>query len=172
MMPKKRVPQKREKWSFGTYEQLEEQWQQLETSKRSNLRPDGIDHVVTSGRLIEELTLLFTVTRDVRFLEARKALSENKLLTSRGAWRKNFDGGRSELAWKSYHDTVVLAVWRAIKSGTSLRMACAETVALTGMPGHSFAAICKDVERLYRSYVAAGVDFGQLEDEFLSQNSW
>jgi hypothetical protein len=171
-MAKKSAHQQREKRSFGTYEELEAQWKQVRTGKKSTLHPDGIDHVVTAGRLIGELTLLFTVTQDIRFYEARKALSENKLLTSRGAWRKKFDGGRSEPAWKGYQDTVVLAVWGSIESGTSLRMACAEAVALTGMPGHSFTATCKNVERLYRSYVKAGVDFGQLEDEFLSQNSY
>lgn len=170
-MPKKSAHQQTQKRSVGTYEELETQWKQVRTGRKSTLHPDGIDHVVTAGRLVGELTLLFTVTQDTRFYDARKALSENKLLTPRGAWRKKFNGGRSEPAWTSYQDTVVLAVWDAVKSGASLRMACAEAVALTGMPGHSFAATCKDVERLYRSYEKEGVDFGQLEAKFLSQNS-
>src|SRR5215212_5056919 len=169
-MPKKNAQQQEEKWSFGTYEELEAQWKQVRTGKTSDLRPEGIDHVVTAGRLMHELTLLYNVTRDVRFYDARKALWQSGLLTSRGAWRKNFGGARAALASKGCHDNVVLAVWARIKDGSSLRMACAESVALSGMAGHSFAAVCKEVERLYRSYVKAGVDFGKLEDEFMSQN--
>jgi hypothetical protein len=170
-MPKK-THQRKEKRPSVTYAELAAQWEETRTGTKSDLRPDSIDHVVTAGRLMNQLVLLYTITRDVRFYDARKALWENRLLTSRGAWRKNFDGDRGALARKGYYDSVVLSVWGSIKDGMSLRMACAETVAATGMAGHSFEAACKDVERLYRSYVKAGVDFGQLEDEFLSQNSY
>jgi hypothetical protein len=169
-MPKK-IHQRKEKRPSGTYAELAAQWEQTRLGNKSDLHPDSVDHVVTAGRLMNELALLYNITRDIRFYDARKALWENRLLTSRGAWRKKFDGDRGEHARKGYHDTVVLSVRDSIKEGISLRMACAETVAVTGIPGHSFEAACKDVERLYRSYVKAGVDFGQLEDEFLSQNS-
>jgi hypothetical protein len=171
-MPRRSTHQRNENRSLSTYEQLEAEWKQTRTSTKSELRPDSIDHVVTAGRLMDELVLLYNLTRDVRFHDARKALWQNELLTSRGAWRKNFDGERAALARKGHYDNVALIVWGRIKSGTSIRRACAESVAVTGIGGHSFEATCKEVERLYRSYVKAGVDFGQLEDEFLSQNSY
>ncbi|MFC1458565.1 hypothetical protein ACETIH_18030 [Microvirga arabica] len=110
-MPKKRSQQQEEKWSFGTYEELEAQWEQVRTGRTSDLHPEGIDRGVTAGRLLDELTLLYDVTRDVRFYDARKALWQSGLLTSRGAWRKNFGGARAALASKGYHDNVVLVVW-------------------------------------------------------------
>jgi hypothetical protein len=121
--------------------------------------------VVTAGRFISELILLYTETRDTRFIEARNALYENGLLDQSG-WRRRFVRSYE----RSYEEYVAVTVWGYVREGSSLRMACAELVWLWSWPGQSFEAACKELERLYRSYQEAGVDFGRLADEIMSDD--
>ena len=126
--------------------------------------------MVTSGRLQEELMLLYTETRDPRFIGALDALRENDLLDGRGSWRPRYISPRFFLGHRSHEAICVLSVWEQMKWFNSLRLACAFLVSHWQLPGQSFEAACKELERLYRSYAKAGVDFGQLADEISSND--
>ena len=160
------------KRKVGRYAEFKAEWKaarEREPAETTLARP-RIDHIVTAGRLLDELVLLYKETRDVRFVEARNAVYQSGLLDRHGSWRRRCISRHLSLSHRSHEAIVVLSVWERMKQGESLRVSCAHLVALWSLPGQSFEAACKEVERLYRSYVRSGVDFGQLADEIKSND--
>jgi hypothetical protein len=130
---------------------LKAKWERDAPRGRSMLRP-LIKHRVTGPDFKKQLALLAEITSDSRFDDALEALAECELVDSQGNWCRDL-GDRAcwSLEMEDIRDHIFLRLERAIKSGSSLKLACAEIAAL-GVRGHSFEAVCKELERLWRGY--------------------
>lgn len=140
----------------GRYAALKQEWEDLGLRGQSLFNP-SIQHQTSSSEFLAELGFLHEMTGDQRFYDAIIAVAEYALIDLDGNWRR--DPATNVLPppeLEHLRDCTFLSVLSQVSRGSSLRKACAETVVKKRIFGHSFEAVCKEVERLYRKYVANG----------------
>ncbi|WP_046868131.1 hypothetical protein [Microvirga massiliensis] len=134
-----------------------------------------IQHHTTSSEFLKELGFLHELTKDERFMDTVRAVAEYGLIDEDGNWRR--DPATNVLPppeFQQLKDRIFFMVQSAIRRGMSLRMACAECVVKQRISGHSFEAVCKDVERIYRTYVEAGETLISVGSRIMSrvEDNW
>jgi hypothetical protein len=114
-----------------------------------------MQHHTSSSVFLKELGFLHALTGDQRFEDVIAAIAEYELIDLEGNWRR--DPATALLPppeLENFRDIIFVRILSLTRKGSSLRMACAQVVVEMRISGHSFEAACKEIERLYRSYIA------------------
>ena len=130
---------------------LKAHWEAKGLRGRSMLRPE-IKHRVTGPEMVAQLKLLAEVTSDARFEEALEALTDCEVIDGHGNWRRDMLDVCRTFEMDDIRDHIFLAVESRVERGCPIKRACAEVVVAGSLRGHSFEAVCKEVERLWRGY--------------------
>jgi hypothetical protein len=120
--------------------------------------------------MLKELGLLHAISGDDRFMAAVDAIAANELIDLDCNWVRDFVPPANENDLQYLKDVAFCGVEMNLNRRMSLRLACAQFVAAWPWIGHSFEAAVKEVERLWRSYRAAGKTFGQVGGALVSKH--
>jgi hypothetical protein len=142
--------------------ELQLKWERKKLGRRST-SPLDTPHIVTGPEFKKQLSWLADVTGDSRFVSALSALGDCELLDQRGNWRRDILHTYLGMWTTILNYKLFIGIEQRVQSGVSLRLACAEVVNKQNLPGQSFDAVCKAVERLWREYKRQGLTVSEAE---------